>query len=139
MHFGTFNAHRVGVSAGLAGTKTLAANDNAGFAHLTEIGQATVEGLNEVIAQQNRHTILVQSVGSLFQFYFTDQSEISDFRDYCAHADSAKFARFANHLRDFGIYISPSNTLHNCSTLGHSSQDVETTVNAFAEALKTFE
>ncbi|GAA6209872.1 glutamate-1-semialdehyde 2,1-aminomutase [Cognatishimia sp. WU-CL00825] len=139
MHFGTFNAHRVGVSAGLAGTKALAANRNAGFKHLTEIGQATVEGINEVIAKQNRHQILVQSVGSLFQFYFTDRPELTDFRDYCLHADSAKFARFANHLRGFGVYVSPSNTLHNCSTLGHDHQDVEATVQAFAEALKTFE
>jgi len=139
MHFGTFNAHRVGVTAGLAGTKTLAANGNAGFRHLTEIGQATVRGITEVVASQNRHQILCQSVGSLFQFYFTDLPEITDFRDYCAYADSAKFARFANHLRDFGVYISPSNTLHNCSTLGHSDQEVEVTVKAFAEALKTFE
>ena len=73
------------------------------------------------------------------EFYFTDLPEITDFRDYCAYADSVKFARFANHLRDFGVYISPSNTLHNCSTLGHSDKEVEVTVKAFAEALKTFE
>ena len=139
MHFGTFNGHRVGVTAGLAGTRALAANDNAGFHHLTEIGEAAVTGLRDVIAHQNRHNIVVQSVGSLFQFYFTDLPEITDFRDYCAHADSAKFARFANHLRDFGVYVSPSNTLHNCSTLGHTAQDVETSITGFAEALKTFE
>jgi len=139
MHFGTFNAHRVGVTAGLAGAQTLSADNNAGFSHLTTIGEAAVQGLSDVIKAQNRHNILCQSVGSLFQFYFTDASEITDFRDYCALADSAKFARFANHLRDFGVYISPSNTLHNCSTLGHTAQDVEATVSAFAQALRTFE
>lgn len=139
MHFGTFNAHRVGVTAGLAGTRALAANDNAGFSHLTEIGQEVVRGITDVVHGQNRHDILCQSVGSLFQFYFTDLPKITDFRDYCAHADSARFARFANHLRGFGVYVSPSNTLHNCSTLGHASRDVEETVHAFAEALKTFE
>ena len=75
----------------------------------------------------------------LFQIYFTDAPEITDFRDYCARADSAKFARFANHLRGHGVYMSPSNTLHNCSTLGHASSDVDETIKAFAEALKTFE
>lgn len=139
MHFGTFNAHRVGVTAGLAGTKALAANNNAGFAHLTEMGQAAIRGITEVIAKQSRHSILCQSVGSLFQIYFTAAPAITDFRDYCAYADSAKFARFANHLREFGVYISPSNTLHNSSTLGHTPHDVEATVRAFAKALETFE
>ncbi|NOR30729.1 MAG: aminotransferase class III-fold pyridoxal phosphate-dependent enzyme [Sulfitobacter sp.] len=139
MHFGTFNAHRVGVTAGLAGTKLLAADNNAGFTHLNTIGQAAVAGIRDVIAKQNRHNLICQSVGSLFQIYFTDVPEITDFRDYCAHVDSAKFARFANHLRELGVYMSPSNTLHNCSTLGHTSSDVDQTIIAFAEALKTFE
>ena len=139
MHFGTFNAHRVGVCAGYAGLTALRANNNAGFNKLRTTGETVAAGINDVIARQNRHDIICQSVGSLFQVFFTEAPEIADFRAYCSHVDSAKFTRFANHLRGLGIYISPSNTLHNSSTIAHSPQDVEATVSAFAKALQTFE
>lgn len=139
MHFGTFNGHRVGVCAGLAGMTALHDDDNAGFKHLVTIGEAVVAGVRDVIARHNKHDIICQSAGSLFQIYFTDASSIGDFRAYCQFVDSEKYTRFADHLRNFGIYLSPRNTLHNSSTLAHTTQDVDKTINAFAEALRCFE
>ena len=139
LHFGTFNGHRVGVCAGLAGMTELHRDNNAGFEHLVSVSESVVTGIRDVIARNKKHAIICQSVGSLFQLYFTQASKIDSFRAYCRDVDSDKYARFVEHLRNFGIYISPRNTMHNSSTLAHTQQDVDSTINAFSEALKCFD
>lgn len=139
MHFGTFNGHRVGVCAGLAGMSALHDSENAGFDHLVSIGEAVVSGIRDVISRNTKHNMICQSASSLFQVYFTDALVISDYRDFCRYVDCDKYTRFADHLRNFGVYLSPGCTQCNSSTLAHTVQDVDKTVNAFAEALSCFE
>ena len=119
--------------------KALHVDDNAGFKHLESIGEAVVDGIRDVISRHKKHKIICQSANSLFQIYFTEAPMIGDFRAFCRHVDCDKYTRFADHLRNFGIYISPRNTLHNSSTLAHTTQDVDRTISAFAEALKCFD
>ncbi len=136
MHFGTFNACRALVAASKAGLETMRSDDNAGFKTIDARGSQLGDGIKDAIQRQNRHRAICQNVGSLLQIYFTDKPEIEDFREYCRYVDPAKFARFANLLRREGVYMNPSNTLHNASCIAHSEKDVEDTISAIARTLE---
>ena len=135
LHYGTHNAPRLGLFACKAMLYAMTKDGNAGFQHLHDIGVAMADAIRGVVAAQSKHKVIVQGVGSLFQFYFTDCNAIGDYRDFCAFADRAKFRRFANSLLQHGVYISPSNALHNLSSLAHTEQHVATTAEAFSRAL----
>jgi glutamate-1-semialdehyde 2,1-aminomutase len=136
MHFGTFNAARAPCSTALAGLKVLAENNNAGFKKLRTIGVELTTELQSLFKSQNQHDVICQGEGPLLQIFFTDRPSIGDLRAYCQSVDSAKYNRFANLLREEGVYITPSNTLHSASSLAHTSEDVSITVKAFAKALQ---
>lgn len=44
-------------------------------------------GIREVARASNQHPMIVQGVNSMFQIFFTDRDEITDFRDFCTHVD----------------------------------------------------
>jgi len=123
LHYGTFNGHRMTMQVVTASLELLAANDNAAFRRLRTTGDAAVVGLREVFA---RHGVaaIVQGFGPMFQIYFTERDAIRDYRDYCAHADKAKYARFVHQLLERGIYMTPSNGLHWIISTAHSESDV---------------
>jgi glutamate-1-semialdehyde 2,1-aminomutase len=72
----------------------------------------------------------------MFQIFFTDREEISDYRDFCGHVDRLKFRDFAVRLMDKGIYMNPSATLHSLSSIAHTEADIATTADAIAEVLE---
>jgi glutamate-1-semialdehyde 2,1-aminomutase len=92
--------------------------------------------VRRVAKASNRHGIVVQGVNSMFQIFFTDQEEITDFRDFCTHVDRMKFRDFALRLMDKGIYMNPSATLHSLSSVVHTEADIAATARAMAEVLE---
>lgn len=136
MHFGTMNAGRLPCTASLAGLRVLSANDNAGFKALRSNGETLTNALRSLFNSQNRHAVICQSTGPLFQIFFTDSPAIEDFRAYCRYVDTGKYNRFANLLRDEGVYVTPSNTLHSASSTVHTPEDIDATVDAFAKTLE---
>ena len=136
MHFGTFNASRAPCSTALAGLRLLADNDSAGFKKLRSIGEELTSELKTLFKSQDQHDVICQGEGPLLQVFFTDRPSIDDMRAYCQSVDSDKYNRFANLLREEGVYITPTNTLHSASSFAHTSADVSDTVQAFARTLK---
>lgn len=136
MHFGTMNACRALCAASLAGLRVLSADNNGGFKALRDNGETMAAGLVSLFKLQNRHAVICQSEGPLFQIFFTDSPSIGDYREYCRHVDADKYNRFANLLRDEGVYITPSNTLHSASSTAHTADDITTTVRAFEGTLE---
>lgn len=136
MHYGTMNACRSIAAASLAGLELQSANGNAGFQQLISTGKALTDGLRNLFQRQKRHAVICQNVGALFQIFFTSAPEITTFREYCALVDSAKFMRFANLLRNHGVYVNPSNALHSVASLAHSDDDIEHTLSAVAKTLE---
>lgn len=67
---------------------------------------------------------------------FTDSLSIGDYRDYCRNVDAEKYNRFANLLREKGVYITPSNTLHSASSTAHTAEDIIATIHAFERILE---
>ena len=89
----------------------------------------------EVISAQSKHKAIVQGYGAIFQIVFTDQAEIRDYRQYCQYVEESKFKRFANLLRDEGVYINPVNSLKNSCSIAHDEDDEDLTALAIGRAL----
>ena len=135
LHFGTHNAGRLALHVTKTMLETMLENDQAGFKRIKTLGQSMAAELTRVAKTSNRHGMVVQSVNSMFQIFFTDQPEINDFRDFCTHVDRVKFRNFVLRLFDKGIYMNPSATLHSLSAIVHTEDDIKATAKAVAEVL----
>lgn len=124
LHYGTFNGHRLTMRVIAANLDLLAANDAPVYQKIHAVGDAAISGLRDVF-RRNHVDAIVQGFGPMFQIYFTGRDAIHDYRDYCQHADTAKYSRFVHRLLDRGIYMTPSNGLHWIISTAHSHADVE--------------
>lgn len=135
LHFGTHNGGRLALHVTKVMLETMLANDQAGFARIKDLGQKMTVEIQKIAQSTNRQKIICQGVNSMFQIFFTDREEITDYRDFCTHVDRPKFRDFAIRLMDKGIYMNPSATLHSLSSIVHTEIDIAATAKAIAETL----
>ncbi len=131
LHYGTFNGHRLTMKVVAANLDLLAAEGT--YRRLHAIGNAAIEGLRDVFHRRKIKAI-VQGFGPMFQIYFTERDAIHDYREYCAHVDTARYSRFVHLLLDRGIYMTPANGLHWIISTAHTESDVEALARAADEA-----
>jgi glutamate-1-semialdehyde 2,1-aminomutase len=136
LHFGTHNAGRLALHVTKVMLETMLAEDQAGFRRIKNLGKAMTDEIRKLAKHSNRHRMIVQGVNSMFQIFFTDKPEVSDYRDFCSHVDRLKFRDFALRLMDKGIYMNPSATLHSLSSIAHTEADIAATAAAMAEVLE---
>lgn len=134
LHYGTHNGSRIGMHAARANLKVLTRDKNAAFKHMWRISERFCKGLRELLRKKRRSAV-VQSVGPMMQIMFTERDAIRDYREFCQHVDRAAFQGFVLSLFQFGVYMSPSASLHSIVTLAHTEEDVELTLQAAAKAL----
>jgi glutamate-1-semialdehyde 2,1-aminomutase len=134
LHYGTHNGSRIGMFAARASLRVLTRDNNAAFRHSWRIAEQLCTGLSDLFRQRGR-SVLVQRVGPMFQLMFTDQPAIRDYREFCQFVDRAAFQKFVLSLFPFGVYASPSASLHSIVTLAHTDQDVERTLEAATKVL----
>ena len=133
LHYGTFNGHRLTMQVVATSLDLLLADNCAAYKKLFDIGNAAIAGLREMFARRGIPAI-VQGFGPMFQVYFTDRDVVHGYRDYCAHVDTQKYARFVEALLLRGIYMTPSNGLHWIISTAHSQDDVESLLEAADDA-----
>jgi glutamate-1-semialdehyde 2,1-aminomutase len=133
LHYGTHNGSRIGMHAARANLRVLTRDSNAAFCHMWTIGERLSAGLKDVFRKKGRACV-VQNVGPMLQWMFTDQPQIRDYRDFCQHVDRPAFQQFVLSLFPLGVYASPSAALHSIATLAHTEADVDFTLEAFAKA-----
>jgi glutamate-1-semialdehyde 2,1-aminomutase len=134
LHYGTHNASRIGLYAARASLLKLTENHGAAFQHIWKIADKLSNGLSDLF-QKNGIPAIVQRVGPMFQIMFTDRPAIRDYREFCAFVDRKAYQRFILKLFAFGVYTTPSATLHSIVTLAHSEEDVAFTLAAAEKAL----
>src|SRR5271165_69589 len=133
LHYGTFNGHRLTMQVVTTNLDLLMADDCAAYKKLFDIGNAAIAGLREMFARRGIPAI-VQGFGPMFQVYFAERDVVHGYRDYCAHVDTQKYARFVEALLLRGIYMTPSNGLHWIISTAHSQDDVESLLEAADDA-----
>jgi glutamate-1-semialdehyde 2,1-aminomutase len=55
----------------------------------------------------------------------------------CFHADTAKFGRFHRGMLEHGVYLAPSQFEAGFTSLAHTEEDIDATIAAAREVLKT--
>jgi glutamate-1-semialdehyde 2,1-aminomutase len=130
-HLGTLNGNGVAMAAALATIEQLAADDGAAFRHMDRIGDRLAQGIRGLLA---KHGIpgLVNAVGPVFHFMFTDLELVDDF-DKFNRSDKAKYARFAELMLENGVLVRPSGLWY--VSTAHTDDDVEATLAAVDRSL----
>jgi glutamate-1-semialdehyde 2,1-aminomutase len=118
-----------------ANLDVLTRNGNSAIKYLNDTGDKIIAGYNEIF-NHRKIPAIVQGFGPMFQIYFTEKEEVLDFRDYCGHVDLEKYNRFANELRNHGVYIPVSNGLHQITCVAHNNDDIEKVLAGVDDVLK---
>ncbi len=129
---GTLSGNPLAMAAGLATLDALAGGE--AYARLEALGQQLETGLQEA-ARLARAAVRVQRLGSMFCAYFTD-APVWNLAD-AQRADRGKFARFFHGMLERGIYLAPSQFEAGFLSTAHTPEDIERTVRAAAEVLRT--
>jgi glutamate-1-semialdehyde 2,1-aminomutase len=128
---------------------TLAGNPLAMAAGIATLKQLGVDGLYHRIAEKAdrlatglRRALTdakipgqVNSTGSLSTLFFSEEPV----RDYAGakRSDTRRYARFFREMLDRGVFLAPSQFEAAFVSTAHTSQDIERTIAAGANALKT--
>jgi glutamate-1-semialdehyde 2,1-aminomutase len=110
-------------------------NDCAAIKHLSAVGDRIIAGMAEIFERAGRPAI-VQGFGPMFQIYFTRRESIDNYRDFCKFVDTDSYSKFANKLREFGVYVPVTNGLHAITCVAHSNKDVDKVLNSTEEVIK---
>ncbi|HEY3543413.1 MAG TPA: glutamate-1-semialdehyde 2,1-aminomutase [Gaiellaceae bacterium] len=118
LHYGTQNANPALLAVV---NESLQLLDDAAYARLERLAERLVAGLRDAL----RGDAIVQSVGPMFQIYFTDAPAITSYRDFGEHVDRERFNRFVHGLFERGVYTSPSPALHSVLSTAHTDDDID--------------
>jgi glutamate-1-semialdehyde 2,1-aminomutase len=131
---GTYNANSLCLAAANATLEELLRNDGAAFRHMHVIGAQIIEGLKDLMDRYDQDGI-VQGIGPMFQLYFTEAKEITNYRETLQN-DLARFRDFRNLMLHRGAYLHPDGTERMIVTAAHNNSDVEWIMSAAEESLK---
>jgi glutamate-1-semialdehyde 2,1-aminomutase len=126
---GTLSGNPIAMHAGLA---ALTALDTPEYAQLAIKTKQLAEGLKKV-AEETGVPLAVNYAGGMFGFFFTDEPQVTNFKQVCA-CDSEKFKKFFHLMLDEGVYLAPSSFEAGFLSLAHTEQDINNTLIAAKKA-----
>ncbi len=116
---GTLSGNPVAVSAGLAMLRHLSGHPEV-YVHL--------ENAAAKLCAAAPDGVIVNRVGSMFTFFFTDQPVTN--WETAKVADTARFKAFFHHLLDHGVYLPPSQFEAGFVSAAHDDAAVNETIAA---------
>lgn len=128
---GTFNAHPVGIAAGLATVEILERPET--YEHLFTLGERARAGMKQV-AEENHVEITSAGFGSVFVPYFMG-GPINNYTDLLRN-DTKKELAFRRGMIEQGLYMLPIAMKRNHVSLAHTAQDIDRTIEAADKVLK---
>lgn len=132
-HAGTFNSHPVALAAAEVALRLLDEDRDQIYPRLDRHGQRLMAGIRSA-AQATGVPVRVEGPGSVFQVYFTDAQQITDYRDYAA-TDLKTGHRVHELLLQAGINIVPRGLWF--MSAEHTEDDIDATIdivgNVFAQ------
>ncbi|MFT7267665.1 MAG: glutamate-1-semialdehyde 2,1-aminomutase [Porticoccus sp.] len=129
---GTLSGNPVAMTAGLA---TLELITQPGF-HDSLFTKTTkfVRGLQEQANSANI-PMTTNHVGSMFGFFFTEESTVTNYQQVMA-CDTARFGHFFRGMLDAGVYLAPAAYEGCFMSAAHTDEDIEFALNAAAKVFK---
>ena len=128
---GTLSGNPLAMSAGIAALKALTADV---YERLEKQSALLEEGMRKA-ATDAGVDVTFQRCGAMFCGYFGNH-EVHNLQDAMA-CDRDRFAKYFHGMLDRGIYLAPSQFEAGFLSTAHSDDDIDRTVAAAAEVLKT--
>lgn len=130
-HAGTFNSHPVAMAGARAVLELLDEKRDDLYPRMERLGHKLMDGIAAIAARLGV-PLLIHGTGHLFQLYFTEATDVRNYRDFAA-TDRSTMARLHGLLLDEGINTVPRG-LWFLST-AHTDDDIDETLTAFEKAL----
>ncbi|MBD2103430.1 glutamate-1-semialdehyde 2,1-aminomutase [Leptolyngbya sp. FACHB-261] len=122
---GTLSGNPLAMTAGI---KTLEILNRPGtYEQLEKITKKLADGLVQV-AHETGHAACGGQLGAMFGLFFTE-GPVHSYED-AKRCDLAKFSRFHRGMLEQGIYLAPSQFEAGFTSLAHTDEDVERTLEA---------
>lgn len=130
----TFAANPVSITAALKTLEILRKNKSIIYPRVGKSCDRIVNAIKD-IAHDKDIKISVNSIGSMFQIFFTEKP-IKRYQDVKASADIGKFSKlFKTLLYDGDIFIPPSQYETCFISTSHNEEDIEKTIEGYENAL----
>ncbi|NRB68209.1 MAG: glutamate-1-semialdehyde 2,1-aminomutase [Vibrio sp.] len=123
---GTLSGNPVAMAAGYACLSLLKEEGNE--KRLASKTKQLADGFKS-LAEQHGIPMVVNQVGGMFGFFFTEQEEINCYEDV-TKCDIERFKRFFHLMLEHGVYLAPSAFEASFTSLAHGSKEIEATLEA---------
>ena len=129
---GTLSGNPLAMSAGLSMLKALYADEQI-YQRLNKKTERLETGFRDVLKNKNI-PYHINRLGSMISLHFTDKA-VFDF-ETAASGNSKRFSKYFHGMLNKGIYLPPSSFESYFLNDALTNQDIDQTVNCFAEILK---
>lgn len=130
---GTLSGNPVAMAAGMAQLKYLKEHPEV-YTKINELGEYFRNRVDELFGRYNLK-YQVTGIGSLACLFFAN-SKVTDY-ETAKTADTKEYARYFRFMLEHGVYIAPAQFEAMFFSYAHTQQDVEDTIFAIEEYLKT--
>lgn len=127
---GTLSGNPLAMTAGI---KTLELLQKPGtYDYLEQITKKLADGLLQV-ARETGHAACGGNISGMFGMFFTS-GPVHNYEDAKA-SDTAKFGRYHRGMLEHGIYLAPSQFEAGFTSIAHTEEDIERTLQAAREVM----
>ena len=127
---GTLSGNPLAMTAGI---KTLELLQKPGtYDYLERVTKKLTDGLLQV-ARENGHAACGGNISGMFGMFFTN-GPVHNYEDAKA-SDTAKFGRYHRGMLEHGIYLAPSQFEAGFTSIAHTEEDIERTLQAAREVM----
>jgi glutamate-1-semialdehyde 2,1-aminomutase len=126
---GTFSGNPMVTHCGITTLEEL--SDKKTYDSLIGMSKMLAASLEEIL-NRNKKSARVNSIGSIFSIFFTDQSVIENY-NHVKKCDFDEFARYFHFLLDRGVYLSPSGEDSSFLSTAHTPSDIRNTLKVIKE------
>ncbi|MDV6251318.1 glutamate-1-semialdehyde 2,1-aminomutase [Vibrio sp. EA2] len=123
---GTLSGNPVAMAAGFASLSLLKEEGNE--KRLASKTKQLADGFKS-LADKHGIPLVVNQVGGMFGFFFTDQESVTTYEDV-TKCDVERFKRFFHLMLDHGVYLAPSAFEASFTSLAHGSKEIDATLEA---------
>ncbi|WP_350006947.1 glutamate-1-semialdehyde 2,1-aminomutase [Vibrio metschnikovii] len=123
---GTLSGNPIAMAAGYACLSLLRQEGNE--KNLAAKTKQLADGFKQ-LADKHAIPLVVNQVGSMFGFFFTDQPSVTCYEEV-AKCDIERFKRFFHLMLGYGVYLAPSAFEACFTSLAHGSREIEATLEA---------
>jgi glutamate-1-semialdehyde 2,1-aminomutase len=130
---GTLSGNPLAMTAGMKSLEIMARPGS--YEHLDRVTGRLVEGLLQ-IGKETGHAVCGGHISGMWGLFFCE-GPISCFEDVRDSCDFAKFARWHRGMLENGIYLAPSQYEAGFTSLAHSDEDIDRTLEAARKVMST--